>query len=455
MLEISPERLDELLKKQKAFFEAGKTRGLEVRLAALERFETIFVEKKEELLEALQTDLGKPALEAFLAEYHFLLQEVRLLRKSLKQWLRPRRAKSPFYFWPCRNEVRLEPHGQVLIIAPWNCPVQLALAPLLSAVAAGNTVILKPSEEVPACETFLEKLIAECFDSEWVTVVTGGAKFTSSLLDLRFDFLFFTGSTRVGKIVAQKAARHLTPAILELGGKCPCVVDASVDLEETAKRILIGKLFNAGQTCFAPDFVAVDNQIEEALVEELQRVLSAFPWEEEMARIVNGRHYQRLRALCQEGDFRKGDDGPNVLHLAPRIVSGGTWSDSLMQEEIFGPILPVVGYADREDLLEKLSHLPVPLALYCFSTNEAFVDDLTMRVPSGGVCVNDVAKQGSNLEMSFGGKGESGYGRYRGQRSVEAFSYERAYTKRFLWFDPFESIPPRGKQARFLQKWMK
>lgn len=444
-----------LLEKQKAFFASGQTRPISARLEALARFEKEFVRREEEILEALREDLGKPTLEAFLAEYLFVLQEVRLFRRSLKRWLRPKRVGSPFYFWPCRNEVRWEPHGGVLMIAPWNYPIQLSLSPLLAAVAAGNTVVLKPSEDAPASAALLAEVVAHSFEPGWVTVVQGGVEATSSLLEYRFDFLFFTGSSRVGRIVAEAAAHHLTPTLLELGGKCPCVVDASADLKVAAKRILIGKLFNAGQTCFAPDFVAVQAAVKDELVAELRALLQALPWEQEMGRIVNQKHYQRLQALCSGEDFRKGDDDEGALQLAPRIVTVSDWSDELLKEEIFGPILPVVSFNGLDDLCERLAPFSEPLALYCFSKKNEFVSALTTRISSGGVCVNDVGKQATNFALPFGGKGESGHGRYRGQQSVRAFSYERAYTKRFFIKDPFESLPPREKQEQFLRKWMK
>ena len=455
MPETSADKIKDLLGRQKAFFQAGGSRGLEKRLTALDGLEKALQARQEDFLQALAKDLGKPTVEAFLAEYYFLLTELRLIRKKLKQWLRPQKVGSPFYFWPCRNEVRWEPHGTVLIIAPWNYPLQLALAPLLGAIAAGNTVVLKPSEETPASSEFLASLLRECFEEDWVSVQQGGAEFTSSLLEHRFDFIFFTGSTQIGKIIAEKAAPHLTPCILELGGKCPCVVDDSADLEMAAKRIWIGKLFNAGQTCFAPDFIAVEASVKEKLIAELKKVLETYPWESEMTRIINERHFERLHGLCDESHFVKGRDDKEALHLAPRVAEVDSWEMPLMQEEIFGPILPVISFENEEELLSKLSSLPEPLALYCFSKKKDFVEALAERVPSGGVCVNDVGKHGMNLALPFGGKGPSGHGRYRGKRSVQSFSYERAYTKRFFFPDPFESLPPRGKQAEFLRKWMK
>jgi len=453
--ETSSEQVSGLLQRQKVFFETGKTRDLEGRLRALKRFEKAFTARQEDLMQALAEDLGKPEFEAYLSEYLFLLQEVRLIQKSLKRWLRPRRVGSPIYFMPCRNEVRLEPHGQVLIIAPWNYPVQLALAPLLGAVAAGNTVLLKPSEEAPACAAFLEELVRECFDADWVEVVTGGVEVTSSLLEYRFDFLFFTGSSRVGKIVAAKTAHHLTPSVLELGGKCPCVVDSSANLAIAARRILIGKLFNAGQTCFAPDFIAVQASVRDTFLRELKQTLEAHPWEEELASIINEKNYQRLLKLCQKAGYQKGEDAPELRHLAPRLVELESWEDEVMQEEIFGPILPIVSYEEPKDLFEKLAQFSEPLALYCFSKDEGFISELVARIPSGGVCVNDVGKQATNLKLPFGGKGESGYGRYRGKETVKVFSYERSYSRRYLCKDWFESLPPRGPQMEIIRKWMK
>ncbi|MEM8953322.1 MAG: aldehyde dehydrogenase family protein [Verrucomicrobiota bacterium] len=449
------EDLSEHVKKQREFFASKGTLTLEVRLNALSRFQNVFEAHQDAILYALKDDLGKPTIEAFLSEYYFLLEELRLIRKSLKKWLRPKKAKSPFYFLPCRNRIHREPHGNALVIAPWNYPIQLALSPLAAAVAAGNTVILKPSEEAPATAKILHELIAESFPPEHAIVLQGGPTFTDRLLDHRFDFLFFTGSTNVGKVIAQKAAQHLTPHVLELGGKCPCVVDATANLSIAAKRILVGKLFNAGQTCFAPDFVAVHESAKAKLIEELTEIMERLPWENEIARIINRRHYERLLSLVAGEPVQKGTDDPDALHLAPRILPEAQWSDAVMQQEVFGPILPVVTYRTQDDIIEKLSRYSTPLALYCFSKDPRFTAHLLSNVPSGGVCLNDVGKHASNLHLPFGGKGDSGHGRYRGKAGVEAFSYQRTVSTRFFLPDPFESLPPRAKQTTMLRKWMK
>jgi len=362
---------------------------------------------------------------------------------------------SPPYFLPCRSFVRRDPFGVVLVMSPWNYPIQLALSPLVAAIAAGNTVVLKPSELATASERFLADILSECFPPEHVAVMTGGVEMATALLDREFDFIFFTGSTEVGRVVAGKAARFLTPTVLELGGKCPCVVDRSADIPMAARRILAGKLFNAGQTCFAPDFVVAHESVKEALVAELASLLEILPWELEMGTIINKRHFERLAGLLEGREIRKGEDDPEALHFAPRILPDAGWDDRVMKEEIFGPILPVIGFDDCERLFARLAEFSSPLALYGFSRDEEFMRMLLGRIRSGSVCVNDTMKQACNLKLPFGGVGGSGHGRYRGQAGFEAFSYARAVTKRYFLPDWFEALPPRKGKADFLMKWLK
>ena len=445
-----------LLKKQKEFFAAGHTRSWLARKHALNRLEKVLVERRDHVMEALAEDLGKPAVEAYLAEYYFLLQELRLIRKNLKKWLKSRRVGSPPYFQPCSSYVRRDPYGVVFIIAPWNYPIQLSLSPLIAAVAAGNTVILKPSEMATASERLLVDIIAAVFDPEHVAVVTGDAAAVSDMLECDFDFVFFTGSTQVGKIVAQKSANQLTPHILELGGKCPCIVDSSADIRVAAKRILAGKFFNGGQTCFAPDFVAVSAEVKDELISAMQELLKAVPWNAEMARIINERHFCRLEKMLPQDCLVFGEDDIEGLRLAPRLVPDAQWDDDCMKEEIFGPILPVVTFKAEDDLLSRLSSYGSPLALYIFSTSRAMQNLLMRVIPSGGVCINDTMKQGSNLNIPFGGVGDSGYGRYRGKTGVEAFSFQRAVVNRPTWApEMFELMPPYGDKIKMLKKFLR
>lgn len=449
------ETIDRVMAGQRAFFDRRETRGIPMRIEALKRLELALRERRDEVLAVLADDLGKPEIEAFVAEYYFLLEEIRRICGSLKQWLRPRQVKSPFYFLPCRSRTSREPYGLALVVAPWNYPIQLALSPVVAAVAAGNTVVLKPSEMAAASERFLQRLVGECFPPEHVAVVTGAVEVSGALLERKFDFIFFTGSTEVGRVVARRAAENLTPTVLELGGKCPCVVDATADIPLTARRILAGKLFNAGQTCFAPDFVAVHEDVKALLVDELARLLEALPWETEMARVINTRHYERLRGLLAGREIRKGEDDAGRLHFAPRILPDAEWEHAAMSGEIFGPILPVVGFRNRDDLTGRLRELSSPLAMYVFSRDDDFTEGLMAAIRSGSVCLNDTMKQACNLDLPFGGVGESGAGRYRGKAGVEALSYERVVTTRYFVPDVFEVLPPRAGKVDFLKKWLK
>ena len=445
-----------VVEQQRAYFSSGATRDLATRKQALDRLEESLQKHRDAVLDALAKDLGKPSVEAYLAEYYFLLQELRLIRKSMGKWLRERRVASPPYFWPCRSRVRREPFGTVLVLAPWNYPVQLSLSPLIAAVAAGNTVVLKPSEMAPASEALLVDIISEAFDPEHVAVVTGDAKVAEELTAVKFDFIFFTGSTHVGKVVAAQAAKHLTPNIMELGGKCPCVVDDSAKLNVAAKRILTGKFFNGGQTCFAPDFVMVAKGVKDDLLTAMKELLKTTPWNEEMAHIVNDRHFQRLQDLLPEEALKFGEDHRESLRMAPRLVPDVSWDEEIMQEEIFGPVLPVLAYSDDQELIERLRCYSSPLALYIFSEDQGMRQRLLDDIASGGVCINDTMKQGSNLNLPFGGVGESGYGRYRGRAGVEAFSYQRAVVSRPAWArDMMELLPPYGEKINLLKRFLR
>ncbi|MEN8784015.1 MAG: aldehyde dehydrogenase family protein [Akkermansiaceae bacterium] len=447
----------EAVERARRFFRAGGCRGLEDRRKVLERLESVLVSKRDDLLAALAEDLGKPGMEAYLSEYHFLLQELRLVRKNLKKWLRRKRVGSPIYFWPCRSWLDREPFGVVLVIAPWNYPFQLSLSPVISAIAAGNSVVLKPSELAPASERVLREIIEEAFDRGRAEVVTGGVVVAEALLGQKFDFIFFTGSTGVGRKVAMKAAESLTPTLMELGGKCPCVVDKGVDLKVAARRVLAGKFFNGGQTCFAPDFVAVSEAVQEDFSNACEETLKEVPWAEEMASMISSGHAERVKRLC-EGEVKVfGDDDDDRNFLAPRLILNAGWDHPALQEEIFGPVLPIVGYSDQNELVGRLAKMANPLAIYCFSKRKEFVDAVTYALPSGSLCLNDTMKQFSQLELPLGGVGDSGYGRYRGRFGVEAFSYEKSVTKRYFFLkkDYSEMLPPYERAYHWVRKFLR
>ncbi len=443
---------------QKQFFAAGKSRNLPHRLESLVKLELEIIRQGDALLAALASDLGKPALEAYVAEYHFVLTEIRLFRKKLARWARPQRVGNPFFILPARSEIRREAFGVALIAAPWNYPFQLSLSPLVAAVAAGNCVVLKPSELAPATARLLSRIVAAVFDPAHVTVVEGGPELGKELLAQPFDFWFYTGSERVGRLYAEAAAKTLTPVALELGGKCPCLVDKDVDLKLTAERILSGKFFNAGQTCIAPDFVLVPESLKADFLATAREILTASYGEEnpdDLACMVSDSHYRRLKGLATPDEIRIGEDDPATRRLAPRLLPDAGWDSLAMQDEIFGPILPVIGYTSLDETLERLSRLPSPLALYVFSRNREVRERVAATIRSGSICFNDTLKQATNLSLPFGGVGPSGMGRYRGRAGFECFTYARSVTRRFFLRDLFATKPPYGKQLEQLRKILK
>lgn len=440
------------------FWRSGATRPLPFRLEALARLEAAVIAETDAILAALDSDLGKPGLEAWLAEVHFVLTEIRLFRKRLRRWAKPRQVGNPFFIFPARSEIRREPHGVVLIAAPWNYPFQLSLSPLIAAVAGGNCVVLKPSELAPATAAILAKILSDVFEPGHVTVLCGGPETGAALLEEPFDLFFYTGSERVGRLYATAAARHLAPVVLELGGKCPCLLTDDVDLDLAVPRIVSAKWFNAGQTCVAPDFVLVPESKREALVAKTRSVLeqaygTGIP--RDLAKIVNESHYQRVLSVCQGEVVIVGEDDPVTRILAPRFLPNAGWDDPAMHEEIFGPVLPMVGYTDLEATLDRLAAMPAPLALYVFSGDSATLDRIADAVASGSVCFNDAVKQAVNLALPFGGVGASGMGRYRGRAGFETFTWTRSVTRRFWVKDFFLTLPPYGKTLAWMRRWMK
>jgi len=448
----------DLLSRQRSYFRAGTTRPVEFRREALRSLEATLQRHEEEILAALASDLGKPGLEAYVSEYHFLLVEIRHAVRHLARWARPRRVGTPLYFRPGKSEVRRAPFGVVLVVAPWNYPLQLALSPVIAAVAAGNCVTVKPSELAPATSRLIETMLGKAFAPGHVTTVQGGAEVAEGLLEQRYDMLFFTGSGRVGRLVSRAASDHLVPAVLELGGKCPCVVDADVDIASAAERIAGGKFFNGGQTCMAPDFVVVHRTMHSALVAQLREILEAWYGEtgrEDMARIANERHYERLRSRAGPEEIRIGEDDETGLWLAPRLLPEVDWDHASMTGEIFGPVLPILAWDDRAELIRRLRAMEAPLALYVFSRDAAFREEIAESCPSGTIGFNDTMKQAGNPDLPFGGVGSSGMGRYRGEAGFAAFSYERSVTARGFGLDPFKARPPYGDRLSRLRRFVK
>jgi aldehyde dehydrogenase (NAD+) len=443
------EQIPEIVTRLRASFEAERTRPLAWRRSQLERLRALLDDHGEELVEALQADLHKPELEARAADVSSVKSEIRLALKNLARWTKPKRVGGmPFLG---RSQIVHEPLGVVLVIAPWNYPVQLLLSPLVGALAAGNAVVLKPSELTPHTSAALAKHVPDYLDTEAVALVEGGVEETTALLAERFDHIFYTGNGSVGRIVMEAAARHLTPVTLELGGKSPCIVDDDVDVEVTARRIAWGKFINAGQTCIAPDYLLVHEDREEALVEALAKVIREFYGDDpkqssDFARIVNGRHHQRVARLLKDGDVVVGGQvDENLNYVAPTLLRNVSADSDVMREEIFGPVLPVLKVKDMPEAIRFVNQREKPLALYVFSNDERVQQEVIERTSSGGACVNGTILHLANPQLPFGGVGPSGMGAYHGRYSFETFSHRKSVLRRKLKRDPRFLYPPYGK----------
>lgn len=429
----------------------GRTRPLAWRRLQLDRLEGLLDRHEQAILGALAADLGKPPLEAYL-EIVAVRNELKLSRRQLRRWTAPRPVAVPLSFQPGRAAVIPEPLGCVLIIGPWNYPFHLCLQPLVSALAAGNTAVLKPSEHAPATSGLIADLVASAFPADTVAVVQGDGAVAERLLQERFDHIFFTGGGRVGRLVMAAAACHLTPVTLELGGKSPALVLADADLEVSARRLIWGKNLNAGQTCVAPDHLLVEAEVRDALVarlrSEIERQFGADPLRSpDLARIVNRTQFARLSALLEGARSRGqvlsgGTTDPEGLRIAPTLLAVADPEDPLMAEELFGPLLPILAVGSLEEAIAAVNGRPRPLALYLFSRDPGAADQLLERTSSGGVCINDVVMQAGVPDLPFGGVGASGMGRYHGQAGFDTFSHLRSVLRRPFWLEvPFRYAP--------------
>jgi aldehyde dehydrogenase (NAD+) len=439
-----------LVQRQRAFFQTGSTQSLAFRRAQLKDLAAALDRHEASLLAALQADLHKSPFQAYSSELGWLQSEIRHTLTHLHRWAAPARARTPWLVAPARGWEQPEPFGLALILGPWNYPVQLLLAPLVSAMAAGNCAVLKPSELATHSAAAIAALVRGTFADHHIAVVQGGAEAAEALLREKFDKIFFTGSTRIGRIVMAAAAKQLTPVTLELGGKCPVIVCADAAIALAARRIAWGKFLNAGQTCVAPDFVLVQRGASQALVAAMKKVLREFYGTDasqspDYGRIVNARHFERLTTYLSDGIILHGGErDAKTLFLSPTLLGEVSLESPVMQEEIFGPILPVVEFDDLEDALNLLRDRPTPLALYLFTSDRETEAKVLAGTRSGGACVNDVVSHILGTGLSFGGLGESGLGAYHGRAGFESFSHRRAIMRRATWLDtPFRYPPPR------------
>lgn len=453
---MTAQEIQELLARQRAFFQSGRTLALDFRLAQLAKLYQAVQKYESEINAALLHDLGKSFFEGFMCESGLVLGEISFMRKHLKKFAKPCRVRTPLAQFAAKSFITPEPYGNTLIMSPWNYPILLTLEPLVDAIAAGNTAILKPSAYAPASSEILQKIVSECFSPEYVAVVTGGRAENSALLGQKFDLIFFTGSQNVGREVLRQAAENLTPVILELGGKSPCIVEESADIALAAKRIVFGKFLNCGQTCVAPDYILCQQSIKDELVRELIKQIKLQFGEEPLknpayGKIINEKHFSRLLGLIDnEKVIFGGAHDSTTCRIMPTVMDQVTVQDKVMGEEIFGPILPILTYENFDTLINELKNKPKPLALYIFSHDEKHIDRTVRELSYGGGCINDVVIHLASNRLPFGGVGSSGMGSYHGKSGFNAFTHYKSIVDKKTWID----LPMRYQpyQSKFYNK---
>lgn len=430
-----------ILEEQRKFFLSGETLPIKFRKQMLKKLYASVVFHKEEILSALTSDLGKSDFEGFMCEVGLSLTEISYMIKNVKKFAKEKTVVTPLAQFASRSYKKPCPYGNTLIMSPWNYPFLLSIEPLANAIAAGNTVIIKPSAYSPATSNIIEKILSECFEKKFVAVVTGGRQENSTLLEQKFDFVFFTGSQAVGKEVLRHTAENLTPAILELGGKSPCIVDESAKIPLAAKRIVFGKYLNCGQTCVAPDYILCHKDIKDEFVKEVKKQIEKQygknPLENsDYGKIINQKHFERVSSLINtEKVVHGGKTNPETLQIEPTVLDNVTWDDAVMQEEIFGPIMPILTYENLDQVIADLQKKQKPLALYFFSQNKKNIKAVTEKVSYGGGCINDTIIHLATSEMGFGGVGESGMGSYHGKTGFDAFSHTKSIVDKKTWMD--------------------
>lgn len=451
-----------LIEKQKKFYTSGRTLDIKYRLDALKRLKDKINANLDEIHGAIRKDLGKSAFESYMCETGLALSEISYMLKHTRRFSRERRVPTPLAQFASRSFVKPSPYGTVLIMSPWNYPFLLTVDPLADALAAGNTVIIKPSAYSPETSAVIANLVAECFPPEYVAVITGGREENKALLKQEFDYIFFTGSQTVGREVMRSAAENLTPVSLELGGKSPCIVDSSANIKLAAKRIVFGKYLNCGQTCVAPDYVYCHASVKERFIEAVKKEISLQFGSEPLAsadygKIINAVHFERVRGLIDpEKLVFGGESDPETLQIAPAVMDGVTRADKIMQEEIFGPVMPVMTFNDIGSVIEDVNSQPHPLALYIFAKDKKIIRRVTRSCSFGGGCVNDTVIHLATSNMGFGGVGASGIGSYHGKAGFDAFSHHKSIVDKKTWMDlPMRYRPYKKFNGKLIRMFLK
>lgn len=454
--------ISSLYESQKSFFANGATLSYDFRKQQLKKLYKVVAQYETQILDALKQDFNKPEFESYATEVGFLLEEINYTLRNLRRWMRPERVSTPIIAFPSRSYVQPHPKGVTLVIAPWNYPFMLALAPVVAAISAGNTVIIKPAEQTPATSALLGKMITENFDPEFLSVVHGeGAIVVPELMKShRFDHVFFTGSTAVGRKIAEMAAPHLTPVTLELGGKSPAVIDKTANLKVVAKRIAFGKWVNAGQTCVAPDYLLIHESVEDKFLKVLKEVVADFyginPLDSEsLASMIDKRHFESVSKYLVEGEIVFGGKSDAAkLRIEPTVLRAVSMNDKVMQEEIFGPVLPIVTFKDTDEVKRWVGENPNPLAFYVFTKTKSFEKELMDNIAFGGGAINNSIVHLGNPELPFGGVGNSGFGSYHGKAGFEVFSHMKGIMKSGTWFELPKKYPPYTSLGLKLIRWI-
>lgn len=460
---MNEKKIDEILASQRKYFQSGATLSVDFRVEMLKKLYNTIKKYETEIEKALTRDLGKSEFEGFMCEVGLVLTEISYMIKHTRKFAKEKTVWTPLAQFASRSYQKPSPYGNTLIMSPWNYPILLTIDPLADAIAAGNTVIIKPSAYSPATSEIVKKIIEECFPEEYVAVVTGGREENAALLEKKFDFIFFTGSSNVGKEVLRHAAEHLTPAVLELGGKSPCIIDSTAKIKLAAKRVVFGKYLNCGQTCVAPDYILCHSSVKDAFVKEVcaqvKKQYGEIPLNNpDYGKIINEKHFARVAGLIDQSKVvLGGQKNAETLQIAPTVMDNVTWDDAVMQEEIFGPIMPILTYDSLEEVYTLLANKPKPLALYFFSEDKKKIKEVTERCSYGGGCINDVVIHLATSEMGFGGVGESGMGSYHGKKGFDAFSHTKSIVDKKTWMDlPMRYQPyDRGLYGKLLHIFLK
>lgn len=447
---------------QRAYFAKGETLDVAFRKAALRRLRETILAREAQINAALAQDLGKPPAESYMCEVGMTLSELSYTLSHLNRWARRHPVLTPLAQFHAHSFTVHNPYGVVLIMSPWNYPFMLTMEPLIGALAAGNCALLKPSAYAPATSAVIREIVAACFPPEYVSVVEGGRKENQALLEQRFDYIFFTGGVTVGREVMRKAAEHLTPVSLELGGKSPCVVDATARLDLAAKRLAFGKLLNCGQTCVAPDYLLIDRRVKDEFIGLLKKHIAFMTSEnplanEQFVHMINRKHYDRVMGLINPAKAVLGGQGdPRTLRIAPTILDNVTADDAVMQEEIFGPVLPVIAVDSVDEAVDFIRSREHPLALYLFSEDRRVQERFLKSVPFGGGCINDTIIHLATSRMGFGGVGHSGMGSYHGKKSFDTFSHEKSIVDKSTFIDlPVRYMPYTPLKERLLRLFLR